>query len=342
MKKFLSIMLTTILVFSMSTMAFAAEESDRGDYADKLNTPANFNKVYEVVNSETKSPAETFTFEFRAVGVKEQEAGITLDDAPSINDVTTSFEALIEDTTNEVEVALDADDFPGIGIYTYKVTEKVGDTAGVTYQETPIYLVVTILRDTDDDIKYVAAVHYSDELTGDKTGEVTNKYEASSLSITKNVTGNMGDKTKEFEVTVTFTAPTDKVVREKITYLVGTEEKSIDTTEWEDGQAIAKISLKHGDTITFKNIPYGVTYEVKEADYTSEGNGGYDEPVYDYKDNNMEIDSADEDTVTITNNKGTTVDTGITLDNIPYMMMLAIAAAGLALFTAKKRRYTED
>ena len=341
MKKFFSMMLTAILVLSMSTVAFAAG-TDRDDYADKLNVPANFNKVYDIVNEATKSPAETFTFEFEAVSVKEQEAGITLEDAPQIADVTTSFVALTEDTTNEVEVALDAADFPGIGIYTYKVTEKVGNTAGVTYQENPIYLVVTILRDTDDNIKYVAAVHYSSALTGDKTGEVTNKYEASSLSITKEVTGNMGDKTREFKVTVTFTAPENKIVNEAITYLVGTEEKEIVVDKWENGKAEAEISLKHGDTITFNNIPYGVTYVVEENDYTSEANGGYDPAVYTYDDDNKKIDTATADTVKITNNKGTTVDTGITLDSAPYMMMLIIAAAGIAFFLAKKRRYTED
>lgn len=343
MKKFLSSMLTAILVLSMSTVAFA-EESERNEYADKLNVPANFNKVYEVVNSGTKSPAETFTFEFEAVSVKEQEANITLSDAPQIDAVTTTFDALTASDTNEVKVELDAEDFPGIGIYTYKVTETAGKTAGVTYQEEPIYLVVTILRDTEDDaIKYVAAVHYSSALTGDKTGGVTNKYEASSLSVTKKVTGNMGDREKYFDVTVTFTAPKGKVVSEAITYQVGTEKKTIEPSEWKDDVAVAHISLKHDDTITFENIPYGVTYDVEEDDYTATDKGGYDEAGYTYSDDaNKLIDTADADTVVITNNKGTTVDTGITLDSAPYMLMLVIAAAGIMFFMAKKRRYTED
>ena len=44
-----------------------------------------------------------------------------------------------------------------------------------------------------------------------------------------------------------------------------------------------------------------------------------------------------DDAVVITNNKGVVVDTGISLDNMPYIMVLALLALGLVGFVSKKR-----
>lgn len=79
-----------------------------------------------------------------------------------------------------------------------------------------------------------------------------------------------------------------------------------------------------------------LTYEVVEADYTSEANGKYDAAKYDFTDTAKKIDSAT-DTVTITNNKGTGVDTGVVLDSLPYILLIAVALVGVVAFTAKKR-----
>ena len=50
-----------------------------------------------------------------------------------------------------------------------------------------------------------------------------------------------------------------------------------------------------------------------------------------------------EQTVTITNNKGITIDTGIFVSNLPYLLALAgIAAAALLFFAGKKRHSGED
>ena len=183
----------------------------------------------------------------------------------------------------------------------------------------------------------VAAVH-TENANGAKSGSFNNTYSAGSLSVTKNVTGNMGDQQKEFTVKVTFTAPTGDTVREAITYVDGTETKTI-AAGW-TGSKEVDITLKHGETVTFNNIPYGVTYTVVENDYTG-ANGGYDAAGYNFSDTSKIINS-DSDTVTITNNKGGTVDTGIGLDSLPYIMLLVLAAAGLIVFFSKKRMAREN
>ena len=86
------------------------------------------------------------------------------------------------------------------------------------------------------------------------------------------------------------------------------------------------------------NIPYDVTYTVVEKDYKT--TDGYDAADYNFSDIDKKIDSAN-DTVTITNNKGGTVDTGVILDNAPYILMLAVVAGGAMTLVIKKRREEE-
>lgn len=61
------------------------------------------------------------------------------------------------------------------------------------------------------------------------------------------------------------------------------------------------------------------------------------QPVNDYSDKGKTIDSAS-NSVTITNEKEGEVDTGVVLNNMPYILVLAVLAAGVAVFIIRKRR----
>lgn len=228
-----------------------------------------------------------------------------------------------------------------VGIYYYTIAQTAGQTAGVAYDTRVFVLKVTVIE--QDGLVRVAAVH-AETATGEKVGEengFVNTYSAGSLSVTKNVTGNLGDQTKDFNVTVTFTAPASLSVNSEIKYTDDGVEETIVPSEWNGAEGASKtasvvIDLKHNETVTFTNIPYGVTYTVEEDDYTSEAMGKYDEADYTFSDTKKEIDSSS-DTVTITNNKGTTVDTGVVLDSLPYVLLIAVAVVGVVAFTAKKR-----
>ena len=160
-----------------------------------------------------------------------------------------------------------------------------------------------------------------------------NTYSAGSLSVSKKVEGNLGDKKKDFNVTVTFTAPEGKTVAGAITW---TDGETAGSATFTDGEATARITLNHDETVTFTNIPYGVTYTVVEDDYTGEG---YDAAKYSEFDG--EINSA-KDEVTITNNKGAEIDTGITTDSMPCIVLMGIVVlAGVAMI-AKRRAANND
>lgn len=335
MKKILSLALALVLVLSMSTVAFATEDKA---YTDM--TTVTLTKEYKLTNADTTSPAETFAFSaLTCTKVTDAAGGVTTENAPvpTIANVSyTAGEAGGNNAKKDITITLPT--YTSVGIYTYTFTETDGGTAGVTYRSEPITLVVTVIEQNGK--VRVAAVH-TEGADETKSGEFNNEYSAGSLSVKKTVTGIMGDKEKEFTVKVTFTAPEGDTVREAITYVDGTETKTIAAGEGWTGSKEVDITLKHDETVTFTNIPYGVTYTVVENDYTDKENGGYDAASYKFDDNNKKIDSASE-SVTITNNKGGNIDTGINMDSMPYILMLAVVFMGLFVFFYKKRKMREN
>lgn len=337
MKKILSLALALVLVLSMSTVAFATEGGET-DYTDM--STVTLTKEYKLTNPGTTSPAETFTFStLTCTNVTDAANGVNTTNAPvpTITNVSyTAGEAGGNNAKKNITITLPT--YTSVGIYTYTFSEINGGTAGVTYRSDAITLVVTVIEQNGK--VRVAAVHTEGE-GKDKSGEFNNEYSAGSLSVKKTVTGIMGDKEKEFTVKVTFTAPAGDTVREDITYVDGNESKTIAAGEgWTDSKEV-EITLKHDETVTFTNIPYGVTYNVVENDYTNEDEGGYDSPTYNFDDDNKKIDTASEN-VTITNNKGGVVDTGINMDSMPYILMLAVVFMGLFVFFYKKRKMREN
>ena len=336
MKKILSLALALVLVLSMSTVAFATDVEEK-TYTDM--TIVTLTKEYKLTNADTTSPAETFTFStLTCTNVTDAGVDVTTANAPvpTIGNVSyIAGEAGGKNAKKNITITLP--EYNSVGVYTYTFIETDGGTAGVTYRSEPITLVVTVIEQGGK--VRVAAVHTEGE-GKDKSGEFNNEYSAGSLSVKKTVTGIMGDKEKEFTVKVTFTAPEGDTVREDITYIDDGVSKTIAAGEgWTDSKEV-EITLKHDETVTFNNIPYGVTYNVEENNYTGD-NGGYDAASYKFDDSNKKIDSASEN-VTITNNKGGVVDTGINMDSMPYILMLAVVFMGLFVFFSKKRKMREN
>ena len=52
-------------------------------------------------------------------------------------------------------------------------------------------------------------------------------------------------------------------------------------------------------------------------------------------------DATPDDTVVFTNNKKVDVDTGITLDSLPFVLILAVCAGAVVLFVIKRRNSVE-
>ena len=377
MKKIIAMLLALVMICSLATVAFAATTDSDGDFVDE--TTITIEKEYKLTNEGTKSPAETFTFtaltctSITNVGLNAKgDAYYTIDGAdntlaapvPTITSI--EYAAGDAGSANAKKTAtITMPKYEAVGVYTYTFNEKDNNTAGVTYYGKTMTLVVTVVQDDAGKVR-VAAVHcespvdtsYSEEgeaVDGTKTDKFVNVYSAGELKITKEVTGNLGDLEKQFKMTVTFTAPNGDTVNETISYNDGTEQTI--AAGW-TGTKSVDIYVKHDETVTFTNVPYGVTYTVTEGDYTGEG---YDAPVYSAKlpvsiaevwcqkgatntvngtkyeyEDALVVDTANE-AVKVVNNKEAEVDTGIVLESAPYVLILAVAVIGLAVVFSKKR-----
>lgn len=112
--------------------------------------------------------------------------------------------------------------------------------------------------------------------------------------------------------------------------------------------ATLPFNLSNGEDYTIGNIPYNVTYTVSEDGETNgELTVGSDENAVKYKveysnNNGTEVKGATA-TVTVTNTAGNVViDTGVILDNAPYIALLAIVAIGGVALMLNKRRRDEE
>ena len=352
MKKLLSLALALIMVLTL-TVAVAAEEPPYNN-----DESVTIGVSFTGENKTATTPNETFHYTITAGAVIDgnAEGNRTYVQESSLSDEGTSvpmptiktYDVAMTPGAEDGSFTIVLPEYSSVGIYYYTVTQTEGNTAGVKYDTRKMIVKVTVIQQEENKVRVAFATASLADKDGNpgtdvKIATFVNTYSAGSLSVKKLVTGNLGDRDKEFNVKVTFTAPTDKEVESVISYTDGTAQ-TIETSKWTEkngsNQAVVTITLKHNETVTFTNIPYGVTYEVKEADYTSEANGKYDAAKYDFTDTAKKIDTAS-DTVTITNNKNSAVDTGIVLDSLPYVLLIAVAVVGVVIFTARKRSHRE-
>lgn len=263
--------------------------------------------------------------------------------------------------TDEIQIALPDFNGYGVGDYWYKVTELKGSTAGVTYDTNKYYMHIVVTHEDalNPDSSGISQITFHKNApnedgtytnkASDKATGFTNTYAAGSLSVTTDIKGNFADRTKTFDVKVTFNAPENKTVTGDIYF-------GDDTVAVEGGWNTSKtvtITLGLGDTITFKNIPDGVTYTVAENDYSADG---YNNPVYTFDNAQENGDTAnagdewalnnaqgtisdDADTVTIMNEKNVTIDVGVFLENAPFvaLILLVVAVAVVMIITRRRR-----
>lgn len=325
-EKLLAGVLSISLAMGVSVMpAFAASGET---YADMDSVVIK--KNYELANTDTISPEETFTFTIDPVTVTDASEGIEAADyRPIVGDVTyAQGEAGSASKTKKIEIKLP--EYDSVGVYTYIIHEVEGNSAGVTYYGDAILLRVTVIE--QDGKLRIAAVHTEDpESTGEgKKDDFDNFYSAGKLEVHKDVEGIMGNKDKYFEFRVQLTGEEGKTYQDSYAITGGSYDANPASIEIKPGETTeATFYLKDGDTIHIENLPYGVEYKVSEtpvADYVTTETG-----------TEGEVDGAVEQ-ANFTNTKGGTVDAGVVLDSAPYLFTLT-GAAGIGLLLTLRRRH---
>lgn len=216
------------------------------------------------------------------------------------------------------------------------------------------------------------------ELTNNGGDRVVNFYAhykkaTSNVTITKQVTGLLGDTNKEFAFNVS--------IKQNGADCTGvTANKNGAAVSLNDG-----FTLKHGETVTLENVPIGATITVTEVTpgehYTvsatghNGGQNGSGKVTFTYvaAANTATASDADEadlmllsmedgtavdtdavvladatdktvpnNAITVTNHCTLFPDTGVLLDTLPYIVILAVVAGGVALLMLRKHRKEDD
>mgnify|MGYP004698105697 CR=1 FL=1 len=199
---------------------------------------------------------------------------------------------------------------------------------------------------TDEELKNPAPL--SEAMTEEGLnyyGKWTFTKTVSDLTVTKHVSGLLGDFEKEFKFTLYVK---DDATIDNATY----------TKEFGDGIPLANLLsaetnregykgyrfiLKNGQSIKFTRLPVG-TYYVQEDSYdnytVSAKINGADTTVTD-RAVTAEL-TKEAMTIAFTNCCDLKPDTGVLLDTLPYIVILAVVVGGVALLMLRKRRKEDD
>ena len=217
------------------------------------------------------------------------------------------------------------------------------------------------------------------QLTNNKGDRVVNFYAhykkaTSNVTITKQVTGLLGDTNKEFTFNVSITQKNGADCSAGVKARKGSTEVPLNG-----------FTLKHNETVTLENVPIGATitvtevtpgehYNVSATGHSDEQNGSNDvaftyvavantDTASDADEADLMLLSMDEDTavdtdtvaltdttdkmvpnnaITVTNRATLLPDTGVLLDTLPYIVILAVVVGGGILLMLRKRRKNDD
>lgn len=263
--------------------------------------------------------------------------------------------------TKELTFTLDPSKFTAMGTYRYEVKQTKGTYEGITYDEDTRYLDVTVA--TDGTNFYIESAELISYKTGErkKSGAFVNTYgvkpdpdnpgtvvpdgTVNDLVISKTVTGNYGERDKEFAFTITINGAADDGELYKLERLSGTSGES-EPTKIEKGKS-ATIYLKHNESVKIYGLTEGDNYKIEEAvakGYTTKFETKVGEIVNAEGTKNGNVaegkiakgDSLQEQKVAFTNNREGSA-TGFALSYGPYALMVVLAGA-VAFVLFRKRR----
>lgn len=344
----------------IATMSFPA-------FADSVNIGGNV-RVGQAAPGDPLTIAKTYTVNggsFNSDNVNLELVAFEANDYVRVTDssitdeaaeqLRPTFTANSNATKDDASITMTLPRYEKVGIYTYQVKEVDGGTLGMTYDATTYTLQVRVankmvngkIDPSGEKVCYVTM-----KADGTKESSVKNTYNSSNLTISKNVEGNMGDRSTDtkFNFKVTLEVPEGKTLRSTIT---GTNNAAV---VWNEDKTVGTVTfqLSHGESFTLMNLPYDIDYTVDEMSGTTalkQGDKIYNTYQVSYDDHKAGTIGSGEGKIAptdgvinteVTNTWGDDdIDTGVILDNAPYMLMLAVVAGAAMTLVIKKRREEE-
>ena len=289
------------------------------------------------------------------------------------------------------KLTVDADIFSAPGLYSFKLNEVDGKYTGIKYDTADKVMYVSVVNKMEDgkvvydkttnkpvlEVESVVLASTKEEtvdgktiLTTTKTSEITNDFGADSdnnsthkVIIKKSVTGNAGDKGKDFTFKI-YVAPnsaedldgTVAPATQGFT-LTDADNQTHDITA-EGVSKAATYTINDGESITIDGLTKDYTVYVSEVEASANGykttytitgnddgtNHGNTTSAQSLADANATatlnayVDNA---TLIIENNLENVTPTGVAMDVAPYALMIALAGGAAATFLRKKESFED-
>lgn len=361
-KTLCAFLLTGVMVLGMGTSVFADGGTTNnvptigGVGTEETPAEPTITKRLELADGITV-PEMTFKFNVNKVTSDAPDASIndiTFNDSDSKGDLTDRKYAI------EKPMKITFKDFPHAGQYEYTVTEQPStytpssnDKGSVAYSADRYTLLVNVANGSNK--LYVQSVTAKKENVKQDKILFTNTYtKTTSLTISKTTTGDLADKTKDFDFKITFMkAGTDgdgtfngKIGSETVTC------KSGETMEFK---------LHDSENLVFDNIPAGTYYKVEEVGALD----GYT-PSVRVVENGVEtvqgktenangtgvtseaegkehcLAGEGENKVEFTNAYREVALTGVIMNNLPFLLLIGVGVCALGLLAFSKKRRTAN
>lgn len=245
-----------------------------------------------------------------------------------------------------------------VGEYTYTISENDTQIPGITKDPNELILKVTVVNATGEiggGYGYYAALYRGGNKIEAKDA-FKNSYDSKSLTLSKTVHGSLGDLNEDFQFDIKFVPEKDEIASLYKGVQVGDLGKAsianATAGAYLNLNTVYTVTMKHNGSLSFANLPAGIKYEVYEVGSAVSGDkvmkNQYTVTVTDtaFVENSNTVKgtaaAAEDVTVAFQNTHEGVPDTGVILDNAPYIALLAIVAIGGVALMLNKRRRDEE
>lgn len=350
MKKALGIGLLSGLMVLSVTPAFAASGDNTtpptvSTGTEQQTATLQVHKDFKLPEGMTAVPNATFKFD--VTQDSSNPAGtpnIAIGDISysSTDSLSSSKNGNVYELNKNASVTLPAaTSFPHAGEYTYDIKENNNGITGVTYSTENYKLRVYVANGNNG--LYIKDITAAKGETKVNSIDFTNTYaKDSSLKISKNVAGDLGDRTKDFKFNLTLENNAFSSTKTYSGTIYESNGTSTGTTKTATVGEASTFNLKHGQYIKFDNLPVGTKYTVSETNYdgytpTAKVNGEVVNVNSGAIDQEV-VKEADQNTVAYTNTENSITVTGVVINNLPYILLAGLGAVGFAVLAVLKRR----